>query len=148
VKRRKVKLIEDIEYLGTQIQALVEAEELAAQAQPKMLSEIRKLYYSAVRKLQAVAKKLLKRRPSLAGLGPRIPMEVLERLFIVLRDQAEIALVRSSKLHGREKKQAMVTAEHLAKLAQTAAKSLKMTAEAKGIWNAAYSEQYGLGPWI
>jgi hypothetical protein len=142
-----MKILETIEYLGTQIQALVEAEELATQAQPKMLPEIRKLYYSSVRRLRFLARKLLRQKPSLAGGGPRVVMETLERLFIVLRDQAEIALVRASKLQGKEAKQAMVEADQLAKLARTAAQSLKMAAEVKGIWDAAYAEEHGLGPW-
>lgn len=143
-----MKLLDEIEYLATQIQGLVEAEGLAFQAQPEMLPEIRKLYYSAVKRLRTLAMKLLKRRPSLAAGGPRIPMEVLERLFLVLRDQAEIALVRSTKLHGKDAKQARAASESLAKLTRTAATSIKLTAEAKGIWSEEYAERLGIGPWL
>lgn len=61
-----MSVIDDIEYLGSQIKALIEAEDLAIQVNHSTLPEIRRLHSLCVKKLLALAKKILKRKVSLA----------------------------------------------------------------------------------
>jgi hypothetical protein len=57
-----MSLIDEIEYLALKLDSLREAEDLAAQAQPGMLSELRKLHYAALRRLNMLARRILKGR--------------------------------------------------------------------------------------
>lgn len=62
-------LIDDIERQANLLNALREAEDIAAQAQPKMIPEIRKVYRSVFKSFYSLAKKFLKGVPS--GRGRR-----------------------------------------------------------------------------
>lgn len=141
-------LIDDIEWQANRLNSLREAEDLASQAQPKMVPEIKKVYRSVFRSFYSLAKKFLKGRIGLSAKQVKIPLESLERYFIVLRDQAEIAWSRSLKTSRAEAKRLRSEADKLARLAQTAATSLKIAAEAKGLWNQAYSSEHGLDSWL
>lgn len=87
-------------------------------------------------------------RLRLAQSIPGSPMETLERLFIVLRDQAEMELARVAKLQGSEARRAMIEADRLAKLVRMSAQSLRIAAEVRGIWTSEYIDQLGLAPWV
>lgn len=76
-------LIDEIEHLATRLNSLREAEELAIQAQPQMVQELRHLHREALKDFYSLVLKLFKGRIEL-GVKPKIPMEVLERLFAVL----------------------------------------------------------------
>lgn len=140
-------MIDDIEWQANRLNALREAEDLAAQVQPAMLPQVRKVYRSVFKSFYALAKRFLKGRVSLSATPPKIPMEALERYFAVLRGQAEVAWTRSLKTFGAESKRLRKEADQLARLAQTAATSLKIAAEAKGMWDDAYSAEHGLDSW-
>jgi hypothetical protein len=140
-------LIDEIEHLATRLNSLREAEELAIQAQPQMVQELRHLHREALKDFYSLVLKLFKGRIEL-GVKPKIPMEVLERLFAVLRDQAEIEWSRSLKLTpGVESRKGRASADRLARLAGQAASALRITAESRGIWNDEYAAQHGLDPW-
>jgi hypothetical protein len=142
-----VALIDDIEWQATRLNALREAEDLAEQVQPHMLPEVRKVYRSVFKSFYALAKKFLKGRIALSAKQVKIPIETLERYFLVLRDQAEVAWSRSLKASGAEKKRLRSEADRLGRLAQSSAASLKIAAESKGRWNDAYAAEHGLSSW-
>jgi hypothetical protein len=141
-------VIDDIESLATRINALREAEDLAAQAYPQMLPELRRLHYAALKSLRDLASKSLRGRPALGARGPHVSIELLERLFVVLRDQAEMEWTRALKLTGPEATRARKEADELARLAHTAAVALKIAAEATGRWSDEYASEHGLGTWL
>lgn len=140
--------MDHLEELSEYITGLEEAESLAEEAQPQMVAEIRSLISSALNELRQFAKKILGRRISLGSASPKVPMELLERLFATLRDKAESRWNKSIHLSGKEARRIGLEAEHLAKLAHTAAVSVKIAAESRGIWNDRYIREHGLGPWI
>lgn len=140
-------LIDEIERLAARLNSLREAEELAIQAQPQMVQELRYLHHEALNNFHSLVLKLFKGRIEL-GVKPKIPMEVLERLFAVLRDQAEMEWSRSLKLTGAEAKKGRASADRLARLAGQAASALRITAESRGLWNDEYAAQHGLDPWV
>lgn len=141
-------LIDDVEFLAVRLNALREAEELALLAQPHMVPELRKLYTTTLSSLYEKAKRILRGRVSLSGAPPKIPMEVLERLFATLRDQAEIEWTRSLKLTGAHAKRARIEADRFARLAHDAAVSIKIASEARGIWNQKYASEHGVDAWL
>jgi hypothetical protein len=141
-------LIDDIEKLAERITALREAEELAIDINRQMLPELRKLHYASLKSLNSMAKRLLRGRISLGGKPPKIPIEFVERLFVLLRDQAEMEWTRSLKLSGSEQRKSKVQADKLARLAHQAAVSLKIVAESRGIWNDKYVSEHGLDAWL
>lgn len=55
-------LIDDIEHLAGRMNALREAEELAVQANRKMLPDLRKLHYASLREFSTKVRKLLRSR--------------------------------------------------------------------------------------
>lgn len=137
-------IIDDIEWQANRLNALREAEDLAVQAQSKMAPAIRAVYQSVFQSFYALARKFLKGRIALSAR----PLEALERCFLVLRDQAEVAWARSLKTHGAQSKRLRSQADKLAKLAQTAATSLRIAAEARGLWNDVYSAAHRLDSWV
>lgn len=140
--------IDEIEHLAARVSSLSEAVELAAQANPGMLVELRSLYHKAIGRICLLASKILRGRFVMGVSNPRISLEVLERLFIVVRDSAEQAWVNSLKASGKESKRLKKEADRLARLAHTSAVSLKVVAESRGIWSTEYSSEHGVDSWL
>lgn len=140
-------LIEEIEYLSSKLESLREAEDLSHEVNPSMYRDLVKLHRKALKQIKALVRRVLKSRVSLGGI-PRVSLEHLERMFIVLRNQAELAYARASKFSGKRAKTASAEAEEFARLARQAAQLLRAAAEHKGIWNDAYVAEHGLGPWV
>lgn len=142
------KLIDEIEHLAERMVSLREAEELAVEAFPQMVPELRRLHYASIEACLRLSKKLLRGRLQLGARGPQVSLEVAERLFIVLRDQAEMEWNRSLKATGPEVRRSKKKADQFARLARQAALSLKIIAESKGIWTDQYISEHGLDAWL
>ena len=140
-------LIEEIEYLASKLESLREAEDLAQDVNPSMHRDLVRLHNQALMQITALVQRILKGRISL-GAVPRVSIEHLERMFIVLRNQAEMAYARAVKFSGKRAKVASAEAEGLSRLARQSAQLLRAVAEHKGMWNDAYIAEHGLGPWI
>lgn len=136
-------LIDDLEFLAERMNALREAEELAFQSDVDVIDEIRRLLYESMEEFVAIAHKLLKSAPKLEG-APKLPLELIERLFAILRNQAEAEWTRSLKQTGKEARKARQKADDFAKLARSAAISLKIAAEVVGVWNEQYAKEHGV----
>lgn len=140
-------LIEEIEYLSSKLESLREAEDLAQDVNPSMYRDLVRLHRQALRRIKTLVRRVLKGRISLGAL-PKVSLEHLERMFIVLRNQAEQSYARAVKFSGRQAKTASAEGKEFARLARQAAQILRASAEHKGIWNDAYSAEHGVGPWI
>lgn len=140
-------LIEEIEYLASKLESLREAEDLSEAVNPSMYRDLVRLHQQALRRIKALVRRVLKGRIAL-GAVPKVSLEHLERMFIVLRNQAEQTYARAVKFSGKRAKAARTEAEEFARLARQAAQLLRAAAEHKGIWDDAYIAEHGLGPWV
>lgn len=140
--------IEELEYLASQLNSLREAEDLAIGPNRKMLPELERLHRSAVRQIIILAKRILRSRVALGVRGPDVSIEQLERMFPVLRDQAEIAWVRSMKVSGKKSRLVRTEADAFARLAHEAAETLKAALERTDRWSDAYAQEHGLESWL
>lgn len=141
-------LIDDAEYLLGRLAVLREAEELASQGVPEMVPDLSRLYRSTLRHLGAVVARILGSRASLGSRRAGPPLEVVERLFLSLKVEAEFERWRTSRLRGKAKKEAQADADELARMTRQAAAAVKLLAEAHGVWNEQYIEDLGLEPWL
>lgn len=88
------------------------------------------------------------------GLGaaaPKVPIATLEKAFIILRDAAEEADSRASKLSHyktREARIARETADQITSLAENAAKILVSEAEQEDRWTVEWERELGLRRWL
>lgn len=140
---------EEFDFLLGRLAMLHEVEDASEQAgQMDLARGARKLYRSTFRRLRSLVQRLLKRHPSLGAARTTPPIESLEFIFQRLRDQAEMEGSRASKGRGKRAKRKKADAKEITRLTRLAARSLKIEAERRGIWNEAYSKEYGLEKWL
>lgn len=140
--------IEDIEFLLHRLTVLHEVEDLASQGKLEMLPELRKLYRSTFRQLRTLVRRLLKVRPALGGRGPGPSIELLERIFLKLRDQAEAEEARANKFRGKKARRPKAEAKEIRQMTRSAARALRAAAKRLGRWDDAYAMEYGLHTWL
>lgn len=140
-------LVEEIEYLASKLESLREAEDLSEAVNASMYRDLVRLHRQALKQIKALVRRILKGRIAL-GAGPKVSLEHLERMFIVLRNQAEQAYARAVKFSGKRAKVASAEAGEFARWARHTAQLLRASAEHRGIWNDAYIAEHGLGPWV
>ena len=143
-----MSLIDDAEYLLRRLAVLREAEELASQAVPHMVPDLRRLYRSTLRHLAAIVARLLGSKASMGARRPGLPLETIERLFLGLKVEAEFEKWRASRLRGKERKEAEADADELARMTRQAATAVKLLAEAHDVWSEQYVQDLGLEPWL
>jgi hypothetical protein len=141
-------LIDDLEFVADRLDSIREAEELAEAGLPNVVSELRALHDQSVQELLDIARKILKGPHQLGARHPHVPLELLERLFVRLRDQAEKEWSGAIKATGRREKIMRKNADELARMAQAAALAVRMSAERHGMWTEKYAREHGLLPWL
>lgn len=141
-------LIEEFEFLLGRLAVLHEVEDLASQGRPEMLPDLRKLYRTTFRQLRAIFHRILKTRPSLGAKRGEPSVELLERIFLKLRDQAEVETARAAKFRGVKAKRPKAEAKEIQRMTRSAARALRAAAKRLGIWNDAYSEEHGIDRWL
>jgi hypothetical protein len=141
-------LMEEVEFLLHRLAVLHEVEDLASQGKPEMLPELRKLYRSTFRQLHTLVRRLFKVRPSLGARGPGASIELLERLFLKLREQAEVEGARAAKFRGVKAKRPKAEAKEIQQMTRLAARALKAVAKRLGRWDDAYATEHGLNDWL
>lgn len=77
--------IDDLEMLVDKLSHLIEAEFLALEAMPDMVREIRGIHNEAIDQIVAVAKKLLRRSPSLGARGSHLPVKAMGTRVVARR---------------------------------------------------------------
>jgi len=140
--------IEEIDFLLHRLTVLHEVEDLASQGKSEMLPELRKLYRSTFRQLRTLIRQLLKVCPALGRRGPEPSIELLERIFSKLRNQAEVESSRAAKFRGRKARRPKAEAKEINQMTRLAAKALKRMAKRIGIWGDSYSMEHGLNNWL
>jgi len=143
-----MSLIDDAEYLLRRLAVLREAEELASQGVPDMVPDLRRLYRSTLRHLGAIVARVLGSKASMGSRRSGPSLEVVERLFLGLKVEAEFEKWRVSRLRGKERKEAESDADELARMTRQAAAAVKLLAEAHGEWSEQYVDDLGLEPWL
>jgi len=120
--------ISELEFLASKLEGLREAEDLAEDVDPALYHEIVKLHQEALKQIVSLARRLLRGKIVL-GYATKITIEHIERMFAVLRNQAELAQARAAKFTGKRARKAVSEANTFAKLTRQAARILKNAKE-------------------
>lgn len=143
--------LDELGYLTTQANSLSDSIELAREVSPDMLPELKRLQSQVLNRIQYIARYLL--GPSGFSMEgkqkhPKVTLETLERMFLKFRADTESAYAKLSRASASEEKRLSKVALVLSRLTQQTARSLKVVAEARGLWNEEYMNEHGLGSWI
>lgn len=158
MKSKLQRLLEELDYyisqldsVGTVLVDLVRAK----RKYPEFLVEAGEAYEFLTFDLSDIYNALKRNlRREGYGLGtqfPRVPLEGLERAFIMLRDAAEAADSRARKIaryHTRESRIAKAASDIITSLAENAAKVLVSEAQKADRWTAEWEQNLGLRRWL
>lgn len=116
----------------------------------RLLDSAMRLYSGAARDLYEVTKDLRGHRYAKNPV-PRIPLEVLERDFMTLRDRANREDRLARKFGGRRSKRgrtASRAAANVARAAREAARALKAEMQHRGLWSDEFGREFEIDLWL
>jgi hypothetical protein len=143
----------------SQATAVREAYEVAkALDHPRMIDRALRAYSEAIQNIAWAVHQLAlsARERTLSGKRPpprppHIPFEVMERAWIVLRDEVEAAKAladRASHRHDRDAKRLRISADRLTEVVVEYAPFMAAEMKRRGLWTEALAHELGLLDWL
>lgn len=152
------QLLDELAYYASQLEAVGHAlVELlrGSRRHAEFISQVAETYQVLALDLadvyHALKRALRNGRHGLGSPARKTPIEILESTFVILRDAAEEARSRATKLahlRSRESRILRETADRLEDLAANAAKLLVAEANEIGRWTVEWERALGLRPWL